>query len=194
MLIRIILLIFIISCTKPKISIIPLNSQKTYSQVKAGSQSCRGTGIINSYGELEGKLKFTFKSKKDSTFMVFNDLIGRKTLMVWVTNQKITARDLVKNEHYDYNKIKTLFPIVEYINPIDLTKLIWGVQPEYKNKRLKNVDIDFEREKDSDGFYNVTNAMYYNKDTNHGFKINITSRNKNNSNIDMKKVWKLLKY
>ena len=37
--------------------------------------------------------------------MVFNDLIGRKTLMVWVTNQKITARDLVKNEHYDYNKI-----------------------------------------------------------------------------------------
>ena len=81
MLIRIFLLIFVISCTKPEISIIPLNSQKTYSQVKAGSQSCKGAGIINSFGELDGKLKFTFKSKKDSTFMVFNDLIGRKTLM-----------------------------------------------------------------------------------------------------------------
>ena len=88
------------------------------------------------------------------------------------------CKRLSKKWHYDYNKIKTLFPIVEYINPIDLTKLIWGVQPEYKNKLLKNIDIDFDREKDSNGFYNVTNAMYYNKDTNHGFKINITSETK----------------
>ncbi len=194
MLIRIFLLIFVVSCTRPKINIIPLNSQKAYNKVKADNQSCNGAGIINSFGEVDGKLNFTFKSKKDSTFMVFNDIIGRKTLMVWVTNQKIIARDLVKNEQYNHNMIKTLFPIMKHINPIDLTKLIWGVQPEYQNKLLKNITIDFEHEKDIYGFSNVTNAKYYNRDNNHGVKISITSRNKNNKNINMKKVWKLLKY
>ncbi len=187
-------MIFAVNCTTPKIKILHRDSQKSYIQAQIDNQSCEGKGIINSIGGLEGKLKFTFKSKEDSTFMVFNDMIGRKTLMVWVTSGKITARDLVKNKQYDHKKIKSLFPIMKNINPIDLTKLIWGVQPEHRNKRSENIVINFDREKDRHGSSNVKEASYYNKETDQGIKISITSRNKNNKNIDMKKVWKLLKY
>ena len=33
---------------------------------------------------------FSFKSQRDSTFIQFSDILGRKTLMMWVSPKKIT--------------------------------------------------------------------------------------------------------
>ena len=87
-------------------------------------------------GSLKGKLPFSFRSQRDSTFLEFSDIIGRKALFVWITNNSITARNLIDNKQYKYDEVTELLPILKVLEPKDITKIIWGVQPDYK-KGLK---------------------------------------------------------
>ena len=38
-----------------------------------------GKGVIDSKGNINGKLYFSFKSQRDGTFIQFSDILGRKT-------------------------------------------------------------------------------------------------------------------
>ena len=49
---------------------------------------------------MHGKLYFSFKSQRDSTFIDFSDFLGRKTILMWVDPKKITVRDLINNKYY----------------------------------------------------------------------------------------------
>ena len=109
--------------------------------------------VINSEGSLKGKLPFNFRSQIDSTFLEFSDMIGRKALFVWITNNSITARNLIDNKQYKYKEVTELLPILKVLEPKDITKIIWGVQPNYK-ERFENIpqsvrttiSLDFHRE------------------------------------------------
>ena len=61
-------------------------------------------------------------------------MIGRKALFVWITNNSITARNLIDNRQYKYDEVTELLPILKVLEPKDITKIIWGVQPNYKER------------------------------------------------------------
>ncbi len=201
MLYRVIFLLVLINCAGPGNNIILRNPQKSYVELNDLYKACKGKGKIDSFGEIKGKLSFSFMSQRDSTFIVFNDIIGRKALLLWVTSNIIIARDLIKNKQYDYDQIKYMFPIMHTIEPNDLTRLVWGIQPESRGNqkrsesRKKNKSkINYVRDKLAGEKRSLVGAKFYNKESNQGVNIEITSRDMQSEPINMKKVWKLLKY
>tara|TARA_Y100000739_G_C20534128_1_gene430396 strand:+ start:429 stop:1034 length:606 start_codon:yes stop_codon:yes gene_type:complete len=201
MLYRVIFLLVLINCAGPGKNIILRNSQKSYVELNELYKACKGKGKIDSFGKIKGKLSFSFMSQRDSTFIVFNDIIGRKALLLWVTPNIITARDLIKNKQYDYDQIKYIFPIMHTIQPNDLTRLVWGIQPEsgvsQKRSELRKKNkskINYMRDKLADEKRSLVGAKFYNKESNQGVNIEITSRDMQSEQINMKKVWKLLEY
>ena len=85
---------------------------------------------------MKGKLYFSFKSQRDSTFIEFSDLLGRKTLLMWVSPKKITVRDLINNTYYSYNQVVKFFPFLNVLDSQNITEVVWGSVPDYK-KSLK---------------------------------------------------------
>ena len=64
-------------------------SKISYPDLIDNYNSCEGKGFIVSKGEMHGKLYFSFKSQRDSTFIDFSDFLGRKTILMWVTPEKL---------------------------------------------------------------------------------------------------------
>ena len=87
---------------------------------------------------MKGKLYFSFKSQRDSTFIEFSDLLGRKTLLMWVSPKKITVRDLINNTYYSYNQVVNFFPFLNVLDTQNITEVVWGSVPDYK-KSLKSI-------------------------------------------------------
>lgn len=195
------LLLSFIGCAGPS-SIVLLNiPQKSYAEFQQEFKSCRGKGMIESTGPIKGKFFFAYKSQNDSTFLEFNDLIGRKAFLMWITPNFVTARNLIENKQYKYNQVLEFFPILKIIEPNDITKIIWGVEPNYKVKLKnvhasisKNIELDFIRNKMGNESQDLVGAKFYNKDSGQGYIIDIQTRNRNDNYINMKKVWRLLKY
>ena len=196
-----ILLFFLMGCTGTKNNIFNLTPPKSYEEYLIAFNSCTGKGIINSQGSLKGELPFNFRSQRDSTFLEFSDMIGRKALFVWITNNSITARNLIDNKQYKYDEVTELLPILKVLEPKDLTKIIWGVQPNYK-ERFKNVpqlvksniELDFQRENINNEKQALVGVNFYDKNSKNSIDININTRKRNTKFINMKKVWRLLKY
>ena len=80
-------------------------SKKSYPELLNEYKSCMGKGVIDSKGNINGKLYFSFKSQRDSTFIQFSDILGRKTILMWVSSNKITVRDLINNTYYKNSQI-----------------------------------------------------------------------------------------
>ena len=118
-----ILLFFLIGCAGTGNHIFNLSSPKSYEEYLIAFNSCTGKGVINSEGSLKGKLPFNFRSQRDSTFLEFSDMIGRKALFVWITNNSITARNLIDNRQYKYDEVTELLPILKVLEPKDITKI-----------------------------------------------------------------------
>ena len=192
---------FFISCSiKPDFTL-PSLSKKSYAVLLNNHNSCTGKGVINSEGSLKGKLPFNFRSQRDSTFLEFSDMIGRKALFVWITNNSITARNLIDNRQYKYDEVTELLPILKVLEPKDMTKIIWGVQPNYK-ERFKNVpqsvknsiSLDFERQNMNDERQALVGVSFHDKNSKNSIDFDINTRKRNAKFINMKKVWRLLKY
>ena len=101
-------LLFTSCAIKPDLPLISL-SKISYPDLIDNYSSCEGKGFIVSKGEMHGKLFFSFKSQRDSTFIDFSDFLGRKTILMWVTPEKITVRDLINNKYYSYNQVVNFF-------------------------------------------------------------------------------------
>ena len=127
-------LFLLLGCTSTVSNVFNLIPSKSYEEYIVAYNSCTGKGVINSDGSLKGKLPFSFRSQRDSTFLEFSDIIGRKALFVWITNNSITARNLIDNKQYNYDEVTELLPILKVLEPRDITKIIWGVQPEYRER------------------------------------------------------------
>ena len=190
-----------LGCTSTVSNVFNLIPSNSYEEYLVAYNSCTGKGVINSDGSLKGKLPFSFRSQRDSTFLEFSDIIGRKALFVWITNNSITARNLIDNKQYNYDEVTELLPILKVLEPKDLTKIIWGVQPEYK-ERFKNISqsvknsisLDFERKNTDNERQALVSVSFHDKNFNNSIDIDINTRKRNERFINMKKVWRLLKY
>jgi len=198
---KIIFLLFFFGCSGTSKPIFNIFSGKSYSEYLLEYKSCTGKGILKSKGALNGRLLFTFKSQRDSTFIDFSDPIGRKTLLVWVTKNSITARNLIENRQYDNEAVRKLLPILKVLNPSDITKIVWGVKPE-ENSKINKSDLSYEDNFEMK-FYRknlgtekrALASIYFDDFSfNTSIKMDFKTRNRNLDFVDMKKVWRLLKY
>ena len=191
----------LLGCTSTVSNVFNLIPSKSYDEYIVAYNSCTGKGVINSDGSLKGKLPFSFRSQRDSTFLEFSDIIGRKALFVWITNNSITARNLIDNKQYNYDEVTEILPILKVLEPKDITKIIWGVQPEYE-ERFENISpsvknsiyLDFERENTNNERKALVGVSFYDKNSKSSIDIDINTRKRNANFINMKKVWRLLKY
>ena len=194
-------LFLLLGCTSTVSNVFLLIPSKSYEEYLLTYNSCTGKGVINSDGSLKGKLPFSFRSQRDSTFLEFSDIIGRKALFVWISNNSITARNLIDNKQYNSDEVTELLPILKVLEPKDITKIIWGVQPEYK-KGFKNISqsvnnsisLDFERQNTNNERQALVGVSFHDKNSKNSIDIDINTRKRNANFINMKKVWRLLKY
>lgn len=194
-------LFFLLGCTGTVNNVFYFTPSKTYEEYLVAYNSCTGKGVLNSEGSLKGKLPFNFRSQRDSTFFEFSDLIGRKVLFVWITNNSISARNLIDNKQYKYDQVTELLPILKVLEPKDITKVIWGVQPDY-NEKFKNIlqseknsiSLDFKRENINNERQALVGISFHDKNSKNSIDIDIITRKRHAKFINMKKVWRLLKY
>ncbi len=121
----VILLIVFFGCSTPPKPIIndyiePDISSKDY---------CRGSGYILSKGKFDGRLNFTFSSSRNTSYIEFKDIIGRKTLFLIISNNDIDAWDMRKNRRYNKASIYLTLPLFQIIDPSELREFLWGEIP-----------------------------------------------------------------
>ena len=170
--------------------------QKPYDELIIDYKSCSGKGLITFSGYFSSRMSFDFKSQTDSTFLQFSDILGRKTFLMWITPENVIVRDMVNNKHYTFDQIIEFFPLLKILQKEDITKMLWGVIPNYKtnNKLKKNIKLKFYRKKLNNEKNSLVNIEYEDKNSNQKINIDIKSRNRKKEFVDLKKFWKLLKY
>ena len=174
-------------------------TQRTYHDLLAEYISCTGKGKIDSQGPFQGALTFTFISQHDSSFLQFKDPLGRKALLMWLTPQNVTARNLIDHKQYTYGQILEFFPFLQIVEPEHITKILWGVQPDYEKKlnntemsEKQSIHLNFENN-DLDNESNaLVGATFSDDNSFQSVKIRITGRTRTQTHINLKKVWKLL--
>ena len=194
--IRLIIFFFILGCSGTINRTSFVSSQKSYLDLLNDYKSCSGQGIINYSGYFRNRMSFNFKSQRDSTFLQFTDLLGRKTFLMWITPKKITVRDMIDNKHYNFDQIITFFPLLKILKLNDITKIVWGVIPNYNiNDPLnKSVKLKFNRKKLGIEKRALADIRYEDKVSNQYINIDFKQRKRNNEFVDLKRFWKLLKY
>lgn len=175
--------------------------KENYGDLTYKYKSCSGNGNINSIGPVNGALSFSFRSQRDSSFFQFTDPLGRKALLMWITPDSVTARNLIENKQYDYNQIIKFFPFLKVLDPSNITEFLWGVVPDYnqKNSRKtlsnsKNIKLEFLSQPIGDEPNALAIAEFQDLKSNQKVRVNIKNRKRNMSQTDLKKVWKLLEY
>ena len=120
---------------------------------------------------------------------------------MWITPGTVTARNLIENKQYDYDEIMQFFPFLKIMEPNDITEFIWGVEPSYKEKFktvdksiTKNIEINFRSEQLDNEKRALVEARFRDKESRQFVSINVKNRNRSSEYVNMKKVWKLLKY
>ena len=194
--IRLLIFFFILGCSGTINRTFFVSSQKSYLDLLNDYKSCSGKGIINYSGYFRNRMSFNFKSQRDSTFLQFTDLLGRKTFLMWITPKKITVRDMIDNKHYNFDQIITFFPLLKILKLNDITKIVWGVIPNYSiNDPInKNVKLKFNRKKLGIEKRALADIRYEDKVLNQYINIDFKQRKRNNEFVDLKRFWKLLKY
>ena len=163
--------------------------------------SCTGKGKIDSHGPIQGALTFSFMSQHDSSFFQFKDLLGRKALLMWLTERNVTAWNLVENKQYTYNQILEFFPFLQIVEPLDITKFLWGITPDYDknnesallNKNHPNIRLNFEKEDLAEETNALVSANFVDEKSSQSVRIRIKKRTRTQTTLDLKRVWKLLR-
>ena len=194
-------LLLFIGCARQVPHVSPIIPQKTYPQLIDEYISCSGHGKIDSRGFFQGALSFTFISQNDSSFFQFKDPLGRKALLMWLTPVNVTAWNLIENKQYTYDQILEFFPFLQVVEPTDITKFLWGVQPDYETKfkdaemsDQQNIRLNFEKN-DLDGESNaLVIAKFVDDNSFQSVKIQIKGRSRTQTSLNLKRVWKLLQF
>ena len=183
-------MMFIASCSgKQNQSIIKLNHEKKISEFT----SCSGRGTISSIGNFSGQLSFDFLAQNDSSFFQFQDFLGRKVLILWLTSSSAEAWNLIENKKYSHSKISDLVPILSVIQPRYLIDFLWG-------EDISNSDFDFSGfdnatillEKSNPDELIINKAIFSDGKNNQKLSIIIKSRIPSKDLIDLGKFWKII--
>ena len=196
-----ILLLILIGCASSVDNLVLMHSKKSYPELLNQYKSSKGKGLIHSRGTVNGKLSFSYKSQGDSTFFQFSDMVGRKTLLMWISPNTITIRDLINNKYYENNQVVNIFPYLEILGTKDITKFVWGVEPDLKQK-LKNINknlnndmiLKFSYTKLNNEKNALTSLDFSDRNSGNKLKIDIKKRERGTDHINMKKLWKMLEF
>ena len=50
---------------------------------------------------------------------------------MWITPESVNAWNILENRYYEYDAIRDFFPFLRVVKPDDITKFLWGIEPEY---------------------------------------------------------------
>ena len=95
-------LLILFNCASTNKELTSHSGDIIFDQVK----SCTGRGLISSVGNFSGNLTFSFMSQNDSSFCQFQDFLGRKVLLLWLTRDSIDAWNLIENKKYSHSSIR----------------------------------------------------------------------------------------
>jgi len=165
-----------------------------YYQLVATFSQCRGKGTIISQGGMQGQLTFSFTSNGDSTFLLFKDLLGRKTAFLGLLQNELIAWDILQNRVYDRSDLQNLYPWVMWLDPLELTRILWGVIPE--SFTAKEDEYNFERSSgrislvtkpESQGNL-IQQIMFENSDRKFKITLHITAREFGSTYPQLKRI------
>ena len=160
-----------------------------FDQVK----SCTGRGLISSVGNFSGNLTFSFMSQNDSSFCQFQDILGRKVLLLWLTRDSIDAWNLIENKKYSHSSISEIIPVLSVLNPNHLIKFLWGeeiISKQMSVPRKEKIEIKLGKSNPNSSF--VDKAIFIDNTSRHELSIKIESRIFNKNYLDLKKYWDIL--
>tara|TARA_B100000287_G_scaffold89237_1_gene81657 strand:- start:353 stop:958 length:606 start_codon:yes stop_codon:yes gene_type:complete len=191
-------LIFVYSGCSTKLKDLQINYDAiSYEELSTNYISCSGRGIVSSIGNYKGKLSFSFLSQNDSSFFQFQDLLGRKVLLMWLTADSVNAWNIIENKRYNYDHMKDYFPLLSVLDPISITKFLWGHESKYKDNdfavmgaEVNELSIIFEK---SNGNENLINKAIFKDITNRKeITIILKSRVYSDEHIDLEKIWQMV--
>ena len=190
---RIFLLIFFLlnffNCVSTNKESINLDDDITSNQIK----SCTGRGSISSVGNFNGNLTFSFMSQNDSSFCQFQDFLGRKVLLLWLTQDSIDAWNLIENKKYNYSNISEIMPVLSILNPNHLIKFLWGeelISKQMSVPRQEKIEIKLGKSNPNSSF--VDKAIFIDNKNRQELSIKIESRIFNQNYLDLKKYWDII--
>ena len=160
-----------------------------FDQVK----SCTGRGLISSVGNFSGNLTFSFMSQNDSSFCQFQDFLGRKVLLLWLTRDSIDAWNLIENKKYSHSSISEIIPVLSVLNPNHLIKFLWGeefLSNQMSVSRQAKIEIKLAKSDQNSSF--VDKAIFIDSSNRQELSIKIDSRVFNKNYLDLKKYWDII--
>ena len=181
-------LFFIYNCVSFKEEIKMSGDYIYPNQVK----SCAGWGSISSIGSFSGRLSFNFIAQNDSSFCQFQDFLGRKVLLIWLTQDSIDAWNLVENKKYSYSNISEIIPILSVLNPNHLIDFLWGSEissSQINVSSQKNIEIKLIKSDQNNSI--VDKAIFIDNLKRQELSIKIDSRIFNQNYLDLKKYWEI---
>ena len=169
----------------------------SYEDLSTKYISCSGRGIILSVGDYEGKLSFSFLSQNDSSFFQFQDFLGRKVLLMWLTPNSANAWNILENKRYNYDHIKDYFPLLSVVDPISITKFLWGHESIYDaddftviGGEVNELSITFEKSNENENL--IDKAIFKDITNRKEVAIILKSRVHSDEYIDLEKIWEML--
>ena len=182
-------LLTIFNCASTNKELTSYSSDIISDQVK----SCTGRGLISSVGNFSGNLTFTFMSQNDSSFCQFQDFLGRKVLLLWLTRDSMDAWNLIENKKYSHSSISEIIPVLSILNPNHLIKFLWGkefISNQMSVSKQAKIEIKLGRSDRESSF--IDKAIFIDNSNRQELSIKIDSRVFNQNYLDLKKYWDII--
>ena len=162
-------------------------------RVNDGGISCSGRGVISSTGNFSGKLSFSFLIQNDSSFCQFQDFLGRKVLLLWLTSNSVEAWNLIENKKYNHANISEIIPVLSILDPLQIIKFIWGEEIYQSDLNLSNLEnVIIKTEKSDLNKSQINKAIFIDNKNRHELEITIKSRVHSEEVLNLKKYWELI--
>ena len=192
------IIIFVFAGFSTKLKDLQINHDAiSYEELSTKYISCSGRGIISSIGNYKGKLSFSFLSQNDSSFFQFQDFLGRKVLLMWLTPNSANAWNILENKRYDYDHIKDYFPLLSVVDPISITRFLWGHESIYDANDFKVIgeaanELSITYEKSNERVDLIDKAIFKDITNRKEVAIILKSRVHSDEYIDLEKIWKMV--
>ena len=167
-------------------------NEQTYLNLKQNYASCSGRGEVQAEGILPWKLKFKYISQRDSSFIQVMDILGRKSVLIWLTADSLMAWSMIENKKYSHYQMINDFPFLNNFSPSDITKILWGVKPDFLNKSISQLNYSFKYKSLNNKNNFLTSAILSNRKHNQSLIINFHDREHNHQSVDLNARWRLI--
>jgi len=132
-------------------------------------------------------------SQNDSSFCQFQDFLGRKVLLLWLTRDSIDAWNLIENKKYTHSSISEIIPVLSVLHPNHLIKFLWGeeiISKQMSVPRQERIEIKLGKSNSNSSF--VDKAIFIDNKNRQELSIKIDSRVFNQNYLDLKKYWNII--